>query len=202
MSAARPSLSDGFTDLAPGKVANVVTCLEMRERPAKRFEPEVGNLQLVRRNAPNLSWYRDIFRRVGAPYLWFSRLQLDDAALTAILNDQNVELYVVQADDRELGLMELDFFPGQCELRFFGLTEGAIGKGIGRWLLNRAIERAWSRPIEVFRVRTCTLDHPGALDFYVRAGFRAYKREIEVCDDPRLTGLLPVDAAPHVPIVR
>jgi GNAT superfamily N-acetyltransferase len=202
MSVERPNFADGFTNLPPGKVANVVTCLEMLERPSVRFERKVENLDLVRRTQADLSWYRDLFRLVGAPYLWFSRLQLDDAALSAILNDPNVELYVVREGDREIGLMELDFTPRECELRFFGLIEGAIGKGIGRWLLNRAIERAWSRPIDAFRVRTCTLDHPGALDFYVRSGFRAYKREIEICDDPRLTGLLPAGAAPHVPIIR
>jgi len=40
------------------------------------------------------------------------------------------------------------------------------------------------------------------LPFYLRAGFTAYKREIEIADDPRLTGALRRDATPDVPIIE
>jgi hypothetical protein len=40
------------------------------------------------------------------------------------------------------------------------------------------------------------------LGFYLRSGFRAYARRIEVADDPRLTGLAPRSAAKHIPIVE
>ncbi len=201
MSAPGPTLPEGFSDLPPGKLANVVTCLAMSDPPPKRAEPDLPVLELVRCSAPDLSWYREIFRRIGGPYLWFSRLECNDDELGAILNDPDIELYLVRERGDEIGVMELDFTPGECELRFFGLAEGAIGKGVGRWLMNRAIERAWSRSIRVFRVRTCTLDHPDAVAFYLRSGFRPYKRQIEIADDPRLTGLLSRDTAPHVPIV-
>jgi hypothetical protein len=68
--------------------------------------------------------------------------------------------------------------------------------------MSRAIERAWAHPIERLWVHTCTLDHPGALAFYVRSGFRPYRRQVEVADDPRLSGALPRNAAPHVPIIE
>lgn len=67
--------------------------------------------------------------------------------------------------------------------------------------MNRAIDLAWSRPIERFWVHTCTLDHPRAVDFYVRSGFRPYERKIEILDDPRVIGLLPRSAAPDIPIL-
>ncbi|MCY4565611.1 MAG: GNAT family N-acetyltransferase, partial [Gammaproteobacteria bacterium] len=50
-------------------------------------------------------------------------------------------------------------------------------------------------------VHTCTFDHPGALDFYIRTGFVPYRRQIEVADDPRITGVLPRSAAPQVPLL-
>ena len=50
-------------------------------------------------------------------------------------------------------------------------------------------------------LHTCTLDHPAALRFYRRAGLRPYLRAIEVADDPRLTGRMPRDAAPDLPIL-
>ena len=68
--------------------------------------------------------------------------------------------------------------------------------------MNRAIARAWSRPVRRFWVHTCTFDHPDALSFYLRSGFRAFRREIEISDDPRLTGAMPRNATPHIPIIE
>jgi len=51
-------------------------------------------------------------------------------------------------------------------------------------------------------LHTCTLDGPAALSFYMKCGFRPYKRAIEVANDPRIRGMLSEDAAPQVPIIR
>jgi GNAT superfamily N-acetyltransferase len=102
----------------------------------------------------------------------------------------------------EAGLLELDFrHADECEVSFFGLAPEFIGAGAGRWLMNQALERAWSRPLRRLWIHTCTLDHPSALAFYLRSGFQAYRRQIETVPDPRLTGLLPRTAAPHVPLI-
>ena len=92
--------------------------------------------------------------------------------------------------------------PRDTELCYFGLAPEFIGRRLGPFLLNAAIEQAWSRPIGRFWVHTCTHDHPGALAFYLRSGFRAYARRVEVADDPRLTGLAPRSAAPHIPLIE
>lgn len=195
-------LADGYTELPAGKIANVATYLEMRERPTLALSTSNGAWSLERLNPPDLDVYQHLFRRVGAPYLWFSRLTMTDEQLGAIVRDPNVEVYAVQSASEQAGLLELDFRThGECELVFFGLLQPYIGKGAGRWLMNRAIEMAWSHPIRRFWVHTCTLDHPAALDFYRRSGFTPYKREIEIADDPRLTGVLPRDTAPNVPLI-
>jgi hypothetical protein len=51
-------------------------------------------------------------------------------------------------------------------------------------------------------VHTCTFDHAAAVPFYVRSGFTPFKFAIEVTDDPRLTGHVPVTAGPHVALIR
>jgi ribosomal protein S18 acetylase RimI-like enzyme len=51
-------------------------------------------------------------------------------------------------------------------------------------------------------VHSCTLDSPQALGFYRRAGFVPYAREVEIFADPRIAGVLPRDAAPHVPLLE
>jgi GNAT superfamily N-acetyltransferase len=167
-----------------------------------RAEPAAVPWRLARIERPEPAAYRELFRRVGEPWLWYSRLAMPAGALTALLADPAVEVYALELDGRQEGLLELDFRePTRCELAFFGLTAGILGRGAGRWLMNRAIERAWARPIERFWVHTCTLDHPGALDFYIRSGFRPYARRVEVAADPRLMGLAPRSAAGHVPLL-
>jgi GNAT superfamily N-acetyltransferase len=197
------SLGSGLHGVAPGYIASVVTHLEMRAKPALRAEAaEVGlRLDRVKRAAPE--WYRALFREIGAAYLWFGRLEIDDAALCAILHDPLVEVYRVLEGEAEVGLLELDFREaGACELAYFGLIPGFAGRGAGRWMMNRAIELAGREGVARFWVHTCSLDHPAALEFYRRSGFVAFAREVEVSRDPRLRGLLPEEAAPGVPILR
>jgi len=196
-------LADGYSKVAPGKLVAAVTCLEMLSPTptGNAAEPDGLTLALVRE--PDLDWYRDLYRRIGTDWLWSSRLSLAEGALAEILHDPAVEVRAVMADGQAEGLMELDFREeGQCELTFFGLTKAMIGRGAGRWLMNHAIENAWSKSVSRFWVHTCSLDSPQALDFYVRSGFVPYERMVEVFDDPRLVGILPADAAPQVPILR
>jgi GNAT superfamily N-acetyltransferase len=195
-------LPDGYSDVPAGKMAAVVTHLEMTERPALRGDPE-GAWTLRRVPSPDLDWFRDLYRRVGEEWLWFSRLQMADAELAAIVRSPMVDVHALVHEGRDEGLLELDFREaGQCELAFFGVTAKLIGVGAGRWLMNRALELAWSRQVSRVWVHTCTLDHPSALAFYQRSGFRPFRRQIEIADDPRLDGTAPRGAAKHVPIVE
>ena len=195
-------LPDGYSDVPAGKIAAVVTHLEMLERPAPSDDHE--RTWLLRRvEAPPLDWFRDLYRRVGEEWLWFSRAGMSDAELAGIIQAPLVDIYALVQDGCDEGLLELDFrTPGQCELAFFGVTGKLIGSGAGRWLMNCALELAWSRPISRVWVHTCTFDHPAALSFYQRSGFRAFRRQIEIADDPRLDGTAPRHVAKHVPIVE
>ena len=199
-------LPDGYSDIPAGKLAAVVTSLEMRAPPDRGNHPEQPGVTLDRIARPDVAWYRDLYRRIGAEWFWVSRLAMPEAELAEILEHPDVEVYAVMRDGRAEGLLELDFRVADvCELAFFGLTAALIGKGAGRWLMNRAIARAFSReasPIQRFWLHTCTLDAPQALDFYMRSGFKPVRRQVEVFDDPRLTGILPETTAPRVPLLR
>lgn len=192
-----------LTRVEPGMVATIVTHLDMRARPLPAPIPPAP-LRLHRWKQPDSDAYRALFRRVGAPWLWFSRLVMTDAQLRAILDDPAVEVYAV-TDPRgtEVGLLELDFraLP-DCELGFLGLIAELTGKGLGRWLMAHAQSLAWRKGVERFWVHTCTLDSPGALGFYMRSGFVPFAREVEIFADPRLAGILPRDAAPHTPLLE
>jgi GNAT superfamily N-acetyltransferase len=195
-------LPDGYSDVPTRKIAAVVTHLEMTARPALRRDPP-GAWTLRRVETPDLDWFRDLYRRVGEEWLWFSRLQMSDADLAAIIHSPLVEVHALGQDGRDEGLLELDFREaGQCELAFFGVTANLIGSGAGSWLMSRALELAWTRQVSRVWLHTCTYDHPGAVAFYQRSGFRAFRRQIEIEDDPRLDGTLPRSAARHVPIIE
>ncbi len=203
MSTASTSIALGYSDVPPGHVASVVTCLEMRSKPQQETLPLPEGITLAPLVNMDLVAYRALFRKIGAKWLWFSRLYMADDKLTAILNDPNVEAWVIRDGAEDIGMLELDFSePGQCELVFLGLVEGTTGKGLGRAIMSRATERAFAKPIERFWVHTCTFDHPSALNFYIRSGFVPYAFQVEVQADPRLTGHLPADAAPHIPLIR
>jgi GNAT superfamily N-acetyltransferase len=189
--------------LPAGWIAEVVTYLEMRQPPTPRPEVAAGGMA-VQRIRPNAAEFRERFRRVGEPWLWASRLRLDDSALAAILSADAIEIYDLMIGPDTIGLLELDFSQvGACELTFFGVVPEAIGIGAGRFLMNRAIERAWSGAplIGRFWVHTCTNDHPDALAFYIRSGFVPYARGLECYPDPRLEGLLARGAAPQIPVL-
>jgi len=185
--------------LPNGDLAAVVTYLEMTEPPA---EPVPATSLQLRRIRPTLDDYRALFRKIGAPWLWFSRLAMADAELEAIITDPGVELLEVAAVEAVVGMLELDFrTAGECEIAFIGLVPSLTGEGHGRWLIAEAVHRAWRERVTRVHVHTCSLDHPAALAAYRRAGFVPYKRAIERFADPRLSGILQADAAPQVPLL-
>ena len=184
--------------VADGEIAAIVTYLEMRAPPQAESLPQTL-LALVPRPAPSPGEYRALFRKVGARWLWFSRLVMDDSALEANIGELHA---VIDAAGAEVGMIELDLrVAGECELAFIGLVPELAGQGHGRWLLAEALRLAWRAGVTKVHVHTCTLDHPAALNFYRRAGFIAVGRAVETFADPRLLGILPADCAPQVPLL-
>lgn len=185
-------------DIPQGHVGAVVTFLEMTQRPPLRPLPP-SPLRLERWRAPEPEKYRMLFRRVGAPWLWYSRLVMDDARLSAEIGEVHA---VTDPKVVEVGILELDFrSEGECLIRFLGLVPELAGKGHGAWLLAQAMALAWRPGVTRVHVNTCSLDHPAALPAYLKAGFKAYRRGFESFPDPRLGGLLPRETAPHIPLV-
>jgi GNAT superfamily N-acetyltransferase len=203
MNTENPALPLGYSSVPAGRLATVVTCLEMLAPPPGASLVQAGTLVLEHWQSPTNEDYRAVFRAVGENWMWVSRLTMADDELAAILGDPRVEVYVLRDGDERIGLLELDFRQeGECELGYFGLVEGAIGKGAGRFLMSHAIDKAWSKPIRRFWVHTCHFDSPAALPFYQRSGFRPFQLMVEVIDDPRLDGVMPRTASPHIPLIE
>ena len=195
-------LPDGYYDLPPGKLANIATYLEMKALPQRKLAPFASDLALVPVGDMSISDYRSHFMAVGENLLWLSRLIMADEKLQSVLANPAVDSFVFKRGDQMLGLLELNFEDmANCEIAFFGLVPDAVGNGLGRMLMDEAIRRAFAKPTERLWLHTCTLDHPLALPFYLRSGFTPYARKVEIHDDPRLQGKLPLTAAPQVPLL-
>ncbi|MCP1400376.1 GNAT family N-acetyltransferase [Achromobacter insolitus] len=203
MSATTFTLPLGYSDVPAGHIASVVTDLEMRAPPAPSQDRLPEGLVLALMDQADPGAFRALFRKIGADWLWYSRLLMPDDELAAILDDSQVETFVIRQEGEDIGLLELDYRqPHSCELTFLGFIAGLTGKGYGRAVMNAAVRMAWSKDIRRMWVHTCSYDHPAALAFYIRSGFRPYATRIEVQVDPRLTGHLPRNAAAHVPIIE
>lgn len=190
-------------DVPNGKVAGVITHLSWRptgktDRPVPR-----DGFRLARRNPADPDWYRALFRKVGQDWLWTSRLGYSDAKLAEHVSDPNIEIYALGQDDEDVGLLELSFHnPLECEISLFGLAPPVMGKGLGPWLMQHAKTIAIERGVTHLHLNTCTFDSPKAIPFYLSQGLVATKRQVEMFDDPRLSGQLARNTAQHIPIIE
>lgn len=189
--------------LPPGKLRVVVTYLEMTTRPTgPKQRPPVEKVALLRAEHPTVSFYRYLYNTVGEPWLWSERRRVSDEALADVIHDPRVEIMVLYAGGVPAGFAELNRRKAEAvDLSYFGMIPDFIGKKLGPFLLSCAIDAAWSGGAKKLTVNTCTLDHPKALGLYQRMGFAAIRQVTRITDDPRVTGVLPPDAAPQHPIV-
>lgn len=166
-----------------GRIAVTITHLEIsRAGWARRGRPPDLDVSIERVASPTVALYRELYDRVGRPWLWYERRLLADAALAALLATPGHELHVARHDGALVGYFELQ----DNEIVFFGLTLDYIGRRIGPWLLDRAIERAFTRESAGVILNTNTLDHPRALDTYRKAGFQPVRSETRELQDPRV----------------
>lgn len=199
-----PFLPDGYHALAPGKLANLVTFLEMTERSEKtRRQPPSGySLETVERWDTDA--FLELYREIGWEWLWSSRLLMSREKLEAKLAAPHMRSWCPIYGGRRMGIVEMDISkPHETEISFFGVVPDAVGGGIGGWMMQEAVEIAFARPgVKRLWLHTCHFDSPQALPFYMHMGFKPYARAVEVHDDVRLLGRLDESAGPHVPIIR
>jgi hypothetical protein len=128
---------DGYTDLPSGHIANFVTYLEMAP-PQSSPEPAGSPYRVRKVEAPALSWYRAIYRRVGDRWLWVGRAMMEDAVLAAWLTAPTTELLALEKGDETMGFAELDWrVAGNLEIAMFGVVPEATGKGAAAQLMGR-----------------------------------------------------------------
>jgi ribosomal protein S18 acetylase RimI-like enzyme len=160
-------------------VQAVRTYLEMIDPSALDGAPSPGPDAVVERadDAPPALW-RFLYTEVGREYHWVDRLGWTDDEIAAYLSDPALELWVLRAGGETAGYFELRKHPdGAVEIAYFGLLPAFVGRGLGKFLLTCAVERAWALGAARVWLHTSSLDHPSALSNYLSRGFSIWKQE-------------------------
>lgn len=168
-----------LTTQTGNQVEVTITYMEQSARPV--LPPAVFNARrktaLLRAENPPVHFYRYLYDLIGAPYNWVSRRRLSDKDLAALIQHDDVYIYVLYVDGVPAGMAEVDARSADThELKFFGLAPDFIGAGLGRYFLSNVLDLIWSRRPRRVRLETCTLDHPAALPLYQKFGFSVIDR--------------------------
>jgi len=172
------------------------------EQPWTTEEPEapVQGLSLVRAENPTIDFYRFLYHTAGEEFIWGDRRRMSDEKLVTHISSPDVHVMVLYQSGTPAGFFEVDFRnPLHSEIKYFALLPGHLGRGLGSYMLSRAIRYAGQRQQPLI-LDTCTLDHGSALENYIKRGFSIYGEGDEEYPDPRLDGTIPRDAGKHVPL--
>ena len=171
------------------RVGVTVSFLRMDQRPPPG-PPLPADTALVRLARCSVPFYRYLYDTVGAPYVWWLRRTLSDAALDSILAEPGVSIHVLYRGGEPAGFFELDRRARPVvNISYFGLLPHAVGQKFGTAFLMTAVHEAWDAGARAVTVNTCTADHPRAMPGYLRAGFRVLRRIDETWDVPARLGL-------------
>ncbi|PRY24363.1 RimJ/RimL family protein N-acetyltransferase [Aliiruegeria haliotis] len=163
------------------EIRYTVTWLEMTRRPTFPHPPlPVGKpAALLKADEPPAWFFLGLYDAVGRHYAWEDMFERPEEELEAWLKDPNTALYTLMRSGWPHGFFLLDYREaGICDIVYFGLVPQAVGRGLGRFLLESAILTAWEFPgVEKLTVNTCSLDHPRALGTYQRCGFEPVRQQ-------------------------
>ena len=157
----------------------VRTYLEMREPALPRVTlPKDVDAHIARVFDCPASFWRYLYTEVGRPYRWTDRLPWSDEQIREYLADPAVSLFLMTLAGAPAGYFELrrDDENG-VEIAYLGLLPEFTGRGLGRFLLSEAVRHAWDLAPSRVWLHTCTLDHPAALQNYLKRGFTIVRTE-------------------------
>ena len=142
-----------------------------RSRPPS----EDARLAEVRLSASD---YLALYALVGERWHWRDRARMDPADLGRYLASPDVHVWILSVEGETAGYFELQRYPdARVEIMYFGLAQAFIGRGLGGWMLTRAVEEAFALGASHVTLHTCTLDAPAALPNYLARGFSIVREE-------------------------
>ncbi len=137
----------------------------------------------VRVEAPCPPLNRMLYAAVGAKWWWVDRLAWSEERWVGVLTAPGYETHVAYVGGAPCAYVELatptdtskwgaagGAVP-ETKIEYFGVLDGHHGRGLGGWLLTRAVERAFARGSTRVLLTTSSLDHHAARANYEARGF-------------------------------
>lgn len=153
--------------------------LQQTQVPENLISKLPKGVMVIKAIKPTRSFYLFLYTEVGRHFQWYNRLMLPHSELEEILQDPMNEFFVLYINGVPGGFAELDIHSDySTEVVYFGLTPDFTGKGLGTSFMRYIIRHAWQRNISKLWLHTCNLDHPSALNFYIKNGFEIYDEAI------------------------
>lgn len=166
------------------------THLELRSR--EEFRPArwpAEFVELVRRQPIAPVEYLELYALVGELWLWRDRLVWTRDELERYLASPHVHIWTALVRGGTAGYFELrQHADDSVEVMYLGLAPPFFGRGLGGWLLTRAVEEAFALGASRIVLNTCTLDAPQALPNYLARGFRILSEDQYLLDVPARPG--------------
>lgn len=151
----------------------------------RRSRPPSEDARISRWDDIPADTYRSIYKKVGEPWSWRDRLAMTDEQLLAYLSLPGVSVWALHVEGDVAGFFELQRYEdGRVEIMYFGLAPDYIGRGLGGWMLTRAVEEAFALGAAPLTLHTCTLDNPHALPNYLARGFTVTREERYLAEPP------------------
>ena len=155
-----------------------VTYLEMIKRPNYSYPYcPIKFTNVIKSNEVPYWYFISLYKSVGEEYEWTDMLRQNRKVTEKFLNDKNVYFYSLISSGVPIGFFILDYRNTNiCDISYIGLTNGNLGKGLGKYLFKTAFLMGWDlNNISKLSVNTCSLDHKAALPLYQKLGFEPVK---------------------------
>ena len=202
-SSARMILPDGYSDVPAGKIAAVVTHLEMTARPALRPDPPGAWTLAPGRDSRSRLVSRSLSPRRRGMAVVFAAA--DDGCRTRRDHPLAAGGSVCAGAGRPRRRPAGAGFSRSRPMRTGVLRRHRKTDRQRRRALADE-PRAGAGVVAAGRAGLGAYLHAAiirrAVAFYQRSGFRPFRRQVEIADDPRLDGTVPRSAARHVPIIE
>ena len=139
-------------------------------------ETEYAGYRFERQEGLSIANYLKMYKKIGAPWYWSGRLLMSDEKLKQTISASDTYIYFLKELKNTVGYFELKITGEEAELVYFGLCQNHIGHGLGKLMMNKVKAVAQEKNLRRLWLHTCSFDSPKAVEFYLKSGFRLYKK--------------------------
>ncbi|MDY0168373.1 MAG: GNAT family N-acetyltransferase [Thermoguttaceae bacterium] len=173
----------------------ITYCLAMFSRDDLRpaaATPATLEVRQVGIPCPEFSWF--LHQAVGVEFRWGGRQGWGRREWAGHVAQPGLETWVGYVQGTPAGYFELaKQEDGSVRIECFGLLRQFFGQKLGGALLTRAVERCWEMGANRVWLRTCSHDHPHALQNYLARGFQLVEQTTGPTNPPYESALFKVD---------